>query len=72
MKAFFFGLLLGLIVGFPLGINVGKGAPLFSNPFAERPIAEQIKDTAENASEKLKETTDEVIQGTEEAIDEAE
>ncbi len=34
MKKFFIGLVLGLIVAFPLGINFDKDVPLLSNPFA--------------------------------------
>lgn len=68
MKAFLWGLVIGLIVSFPLGVNFGKGKPIFSNPLAEKPISEQISDTAKNASEKLKQTTDEVMEDTKDAI----
>lgn len=45
MKKFFVGLVIGLIVAFPLGINFGKDVPLLSNPFAAKPdIAAQVKE----------------------------
>ncbi|MBS1269514.1 MAG: hypothetical protein MAG794_00465 [Gammaproteobacteria bacterium] len=71
MKPFIAGLLIGLIVAFPLGMNVGKGNPVFSNPFANKPLSEQIGDAAKSASEKLKEKTGELMQNAEDAVNEA-
>ncbi|MEW6331245.1 MAG: hypothetical protein AB1560_07280 [Pseudomonadota bacterium] len=61
MKKFFIGLVIGLIVAFPLGINFGKDKPLLSNPFAAKP----------DIAEKVKERTGEVLQETKEAIHDA-
>lgn len=61
MKKFFFGLIVGAIVAFPLGINFGKDKPLLSNPLAAKP----------DIPEKVKERTEEAIQSTKEAIHEA-
>jgi hypothetical protein len=61
MKKFFYGLIVGAIIAFPLGINFGKDKPLLSNPLAAKP----------NLPEKVKEKAEEAIQGTKEAIHEA-
>lgn len=61
MKKFFIGLVLGLIVAFPLGINFGKDKPLLSNPFAAKP----------DLTERVKERTGELLQDTKEAIHDA-
>jgi len=61
MKKFFFGLIVGAIIAFPLGINFGKDKPLLSNPLAAKP----------DIPEKVKERTEEAIQSTKEAIHEA-
>jgi hypothetical protein len=45
MKKLFYGILIGAVVAFPLGINYGRDVPLWSNPFAyKRSIPEKIKD----------------------------
>lgn len=61
MKKFFIGLIVGLIVAFPLGINFGKDKPLWSNPFAAKP----------DLAERVKERTGEAIESTKEAIHDA-
>ena len=61
MKKFFIGLIVGLIVAFPLGINFGKDKPLLSNPFAAKP----------DITERVKERTGEVLKETKEAIHDA-
>lgn len=60
MKKFFFGLVVGAIVAFPLGINFGKDVPLWSNPFAAKPdivprAVERVEKTIEQSAEKGKE-----------------
>jgi hypothetical protein len=43
MKKIFFGIIVGAIIAFPLGINFGKDVPLWSNPFAAKPdIADRV------------------------------
>lgn len=75
MNKFIFGILIGAIIAFPLGMNVGKEKPLLSNPFADKQIGEQVKDTAERVfketKKKVEETTGKVVEGTKEAIHEA-
>ncbi len=61
MKKFFIGLVLGLIVAFPLGINFGKDVPLLSNPFAAKP----------DITDRVKERTGELFKDTKEAIHDA-
>ena len=61
MKKFVIGLVIGVIVAFPLGINFGRDAPLFSNPFAAKP----------DITERMKERTEEMLKDTKEAIHEA-
>jgi len=61
MKKFIYGLVLGLIIAFPLGINFGKDVPLFSNPFAAKP----------DITERVKERTGELLEDTKEAIHDA-
>ena len=61
MKKLFIGLIIGLIAGFPLGINFGKDKPLLSNPFAAKP----------DLTERVKERTGEALKSTKEAIHDA-
>lgn len=61
MKKFVIGLVIGLIIAFPLGINFGKDKPLLSNPFAAKP----------DLAERVRERAGETLQSTKEAIHEA-
>lgn len=61
MKKFIIGLIVGLIVAFPLGINFGKDKPLLSNPFAAKP----------DIADRVKERTGELLQDTKEVIHDA-
>jgi len=40
-----FGLVLGLALGLWFGVNLGKGKPVLSNPFANPTIQNRIKQT---------------------------
>jgi len=60
LKKFVMGMLVGALIAFPLGMNFGREAPLFSNPFADRGIQQQVKSKAEN-----------IIDDTREAIHDA-
>ncbi len=55
IKKFFLGLIVGIIIAFPAGINFGRDLPLWSNPFAKRDIKERVKVRAENLIEGTKE-----------------
>ena len=68
MQVFFFGLIIGVIVGFPLGMNVGRDAPLFSNPFAESKVRQKMTDRAKAGADKALEKTK---KGAEKAMQEA-
>lgn len=61
LKTFLLGLALGAAVAFPLGMNHGRGAPLLSNPLAQRDLGDAVKEKAgalvEGAREKLHEAT---------------
>lgn len=61
MKKFFFGLVVGAVIAFPLGINFGKDVPLLSNPFAAKP----------DFSDRVKQRTGDLIEDTKEALHEA-
>ena len=61
MKKFFFGLVVGAVIAFPLGINFGKDVPLLSNPFAAKP----------GFSDRVKQRADDLIEDTKEAIHDA-
>lgn len=61
MLRFIKGFVIGAIFAFPLGINFGKDAPLFSNPFAVKP----------DISERLVEKSGRLLNTTRQAIHEA-
>ena len=50
-------LLLGIVLGFGsgmwFGVNMGKGKPLLSNPFAEEDVPQKIKKKVGESIEKL-------------------
>jgi hypothetical protein len=68
MQIFFFGLIIGVIIAFPLGMNVGRDAPLFSNPFAEPEVRQKMTEKAKEGAGKALETTK---KGAEKAMKEA-
>lgn len=43
---------IGLLIGLWVGVNMGKGRPIFSNPFAGGSVKEKIKRTGEDMLEK--------------------
>ena len=53
IKMLFMGTLLGLIVGLWLGVNIGKGNPIFGNPFAEENLSKKLKEKVGSSIEKL-------------------
>lgn len=61
LKSFVAGIVIGALIAFFLGMNYGRGAPLLSNPFAQRDLAGTIKhkagEIAEGAREKIHEAT---------------
>jgi len=57
LKILVLGLLIGLGVGLWFGINLGKGQPLYSNPF-----------DSESLQKKAKHTADEIVDDTKRAL----
>lgn len=66
MKKFIFGLIIGAVIGWPIGMNMGKGVPILSNPF-ERTLSQQIKATTDAAKKK----SGKMVQDTKKAIHDA-
>ncbi len=60
LKMLLTGTVIGLCVGLWFGVNIGKGKPVYSNPFN--------RDTLE---QKAKRTADEVIEDTKRALRES-
>lgn len=60
IKLIIFGVVIGALLAFPLGMNYGRGDPLLSNPFKKRDV-----------TSKVKEGTRKLLEGTKEAIHEA-
>lgn len=61
LKTLILGLVIGVIIAFPLGMNYGRGDSLLSNPFRDRSLKEkaktQVKDMADKARAKIHEVT---------------
>ena len=59
-KFFVLGIVAGVLLALPLGVNIGRDAPLMSNPFAERDlkdeVVERVKETTATALEDARET----------------
>ena len=53
-KFFVLGIVAGALVSLPLGVNIGRDAPLMTNPFAERDlkvqVVELVKETIHDAT----------------------
>ena len=71
MKKFFWGFVIGAVIAFLLGMNVGKGKRLLSNPFADKPLVEQAKDLGKKAIEQGKETAGELTEKSSETMKES-
>lgn len=55
LKLIIFGVVIGLCLGLWVGVNIGKGKSLFSNPFAEISLKDRIK---QKGDEVMKDTKD--------------
>ena len=49
----FMGILMGVIVGLWLGVNIGKGNPIFSNPFVKENLTKKLKEKVGSSIEQL-------------------
>jgi hypothetical protein len=49
VKKYIIGLFIGLVLGLWMGVNIGKGQPVWANPFSERNLAQEAKSKAEKA-----------------------
>ena len=63
---FFIGIIIGLIIGLWFGINLGKGKPIYTNPFSKK----QIQTTLRKSGEKVIEKSEQVIQKSGEVLEE--
>jgi len=52
LKLIILGLVIGGLVGFWTGYNKGRGAGIFSNPFKERTVTQQLKSSVGEGMEK--------------------
>jgi hypothetical protein len=71
MGKFLLGLIIGAVIAFPLGVNLGKDKPLLSNPLADKPLAERMKDDAREAIEQGSAAAANLAEKTREAIHDA-
>ena len=60
VRLFLLGVVLGSFAAFPVGMNLGRGMPLLSNPLAQPDLQDQVvegvKSSAETALEGARET----------------
>lgn len=64
MKSFIWGLVIGAVIGVLAGMNIGKGQPIWSNPFTGRPIAEEVKDVKDKGAEVIEKSREVVHEAT--------
>lgn len=48
LKKYAIGAIIGALIALPIGVNIGKGKPIFSNPFAERDLSAEVKGKAKD------------------------
>ena len=63
MKKLIYLIIVFLVVGIWLGINFAQNQPFFSNPFADKEVAERAKETAKNVTRKAGEAVEKVFEG---------
>lgn len=68
LRGFATGLLVGGLVGLWFGMNIGKGQPLLSNPFAEVTLSERIDRTADDAVDAVGDSAEEAGEAVEESL----
>jgi hypothetical protein len=72
MKLLFMFLVAGFIVGLWFGVNIGKGNPLYENPFEEPDILQDAHDSADDQGviDKGKDYLDEKKESVKESLKE--
>ena len=72
MKLLFMFLVAGFIVGLWFGVNIGKGNPLYENPFEEADILQDAHDSADDQGviDKGKDYLDEKKESVKESLKE--
>lgn len=71
MRRFLWGFLIGAVLAFLAGVNVGKDKPILSNPFADRPLSEQVRETAGEVAERAREGAEAAAERAGEVLDDA-
>jgi len=61
MKKLFYFIIIVLIVGIWLGINFAKNQPFFSNPFADKEVAEKAKEKGKEIKRKAQDTVERML-----------
>ena len=54
-KFLIFGIIIGTVLAFPLGINFGRDDPLISNPFNNPSMQERVRERAIGLAEEARE-----------------
>ncbi len=60
--------IIGLLVGLWFGVNIGRGKPLYSNPFEAETVREKLKRTGEDLLERSGEALEETGQALKKSI----
>jgi hypothetical protein len=64
MKKLLYFIIIVLVVAVWLGLNIAYNQPLFSNPFAEKEVAEKVKKPVKEGAQKVERAVDQVIKKT--------
>ena len=60
LKIILISLVIGVLIGMALGVNIGRGKPVLSNPFAKESLVEKAKqlgnETLEQSGKALEKT----------------
>lgn len=52
LKLIIISMLIGLLLGLWFGVNLGRGQPVYSNPFAAKPVHRKLLESGGDALEK--------------------
>lgn len=69
LKYLSLGILLGMAVGFGAGLNVGKGKPMLSNPFASYDLGDRLQDSGSELVRKSGEAIEDTGKAIKKSID---